>query len=166
MTELRGWISAGLGDQERLFLPYAVDPMALHWEDLITSWFDDLLETTYSSLINYNVSIMCYSCIWILHLYVIGNILNLSLAFSRVGEWQEFMVINWRTVRVDGYVPCIITPVTASNQVDLYPDHREGVKWVMSGPSGAFKRETEMYSMLRHHTHYCHTILEKGHASW
>ncbi|XP_063871498.1 uncharacterized protein LOC135106420 isoform X3 [Scylla paramamosain] len=57
VTELQGWISAGLGDQECVFFPYAFDPMALHWEELITSWFDDLLETTYSSLINSNAEL-------------------------------------------------------------------------------------------------------------
>ncbi|XP_045126052.1 uncharacterized protein LOC123513172 isoform X2 [Portunus trituberculatus] len=57
VTELQGWISAGLGEQECVFLPYAFDPMALHWEELITSWFDDLLETTYSSLINSNAEL-------------------------------------------------------------------------------------------------------------
>ncbi|XP_050693737.1 uncharacterized protein LOC126984229 isoform X3 [Eriocheir sinensis] len=57
VTVLRGWMSAGLGGQERLFFPYIVEPLTLHWEELFTSWVEDLLETAYSSLLNSNVEL-------------------------------------------------------------------------------------------------------------
>lgn len=60
VTVLRGWMSAGLGGQERLFFPYIVEPLTLHWEELFTSWVEDLLETAYSLLLNSNVKWLLY----------------------------------------------------------------------------------------------------------
>lgn len=50
-------MSAGLGGQECLFHPFSIDLMTIHWEELITSWVEDLLDAAYSSLLNSNVKV-------------------------------------------------------------------------------------------------------------
>lgn len=60
VTVLRGWMSVSFGDQERLFFPYTIEPLTLHWEELFTSLIEDLLEIAYSSLLNSNVKWFLY----------------------------------------------------------------------------------------------------------
>ncbi|XP_042237641.1 uncharacterized protein LOC121876526 isoform X2 [Homarus americanus] len=82
VTELHGWVFAGLGGQERYFSSFAVDPLALEWEELINNWLEQLLETTYSSLINSDVEMTTGwagidECIWS------WSLLGMPLKFSQ-----------------------------------------------------------------------------------
>nr|XP_045610895.1 uncharacterized protein LOC123766095 [Procambarus clarkii] len=57
VTELRGWVLAGLGGTTRFFSTFALDPLALQWHQLLTSWLDHLLLTSYSSLLQSDVEV-------------------------------------------------------------------------------------------------------------
>lgn len=57
VTELRGWVWAGLAGKDGFFSPFSVDPLAMDWQDKITGWLEQILDSTYLALYDSNVSI-------------------------------------------------------------------------------------------------------------
>ncbi|KAK3894019.1 hypothetical protein Pcinc_002206 [Petrolisthes cinctipes] len=50
VTELKGWVWAGMAGQDGYFSPFSVDPLALDWHDKITGWLEHILDSTYLAL--------------------------------------------------------------------------------------------------------------------
>ena len=73
MKDLRGWLFAGVGGFDHYFTTFIVNPFVIEWEELLNEWLEELLESSYSFLIDSDVS-----CIITYQFLQIETVCNLS----------------------------------------------------------------------------------------